>query len=250
MNRISVTILTKNSARHLAEVLDALKSFDEVILLDNGSTDNTLEIGLGFRNTVVYEHEFNGFGPMKNLAASYARNDWILSIDSDEICSAELVDEIKNIALDRSVLYIIPRQNYYQRELVRCCGWDHDMVKRLYHRQATCFSDLQVHESLIETGLQLQVLKNPMAHYSFEGVEGLIDKMQHYSSLYAIDHRGKKTATPAGALLRGIFAFLKYYFLQKGFLYGGKGLAIAVSNANGVFYKYMKLCELNKDDSP
>ncbi len=246
MNKITVTILTKNSAKYLAEVLSSLRSFAEIVILDNGSSDNSLSIAKGFDNVRIIEHDFIGFGPLKNLAAGHALNDWILSIDSDEVLTPGLIEELNNLSLDPSRIYAIPRDNYYNQKLMHCCGWEGDQVKRLYHRKTCRFSEQQVHESLVATNVRVVLLKNSLSHYSFDCAEELIDKMQHYSTLYARDYEGKKKTTPMRAFARGIFAFFKYYVLQKGFLNGAEGLLIAVSNANGVFYKYMKLYEINR----
>ena len=93
---ITVTMPVKNSAKYLAQVLQALSAFDEIILLDNGSTDRTLEIAQGFENVVIKHSPFIGFGPLKNLAASYATHDWILNIDSDEVLPEALVEELRS----------------------------------------------------------------------------------------------------------------------------------------------------------
>jgi len=246
-NKISVTILTKNSQTYIDECLSALSDFDEIIVLDNGSTDSTIEIAKSFANVKVFENEFIGFGPLKNLALSYASNEWILSVDSDEIFSKELVEEILNAKLDESCVYSILRDNYYNKKLVKCCGWANDYVDRLFNKNTTKFNDKQVHEGLIlSEKIELKKLTNTFKHYSFDRAEQLLDKMNKYSTLHAVENCGKKSSSVFKALYRSMFAFFKNYFLQKGFLYGYEGLIISVSNANGVFYKYIKLYEENK----
>jgi glycosyltransferase involved in cell wall biosynthesis len=84
-NSISVTILTKNSQKHISACLGALQKFNEIIVLDNGSTDSTLSIVEQFANVKIYSSPFIGFGALKNLAAQYTSNPWVLSVDSDEI---------------------------------------------------------------------------------------------------------------------------------------------------------------------
>jgi glycosyltransferase involved in cell wall biosynthesis len=243
MQKISVTILTKDSSRYLEEVLEALESFDEIIILDNGSSDDTIEIAKKFANVKVYEHEFIGFGPLKNLAIDYASNDWILSIDSDEIVSQTLVKEILSQKLEPNIVYSIPRDNYYNHKHMRCCGWEGDRVNRLFNKKMTSFNNNLVHESLILDKMSIKELNSTLVHYSFNSASQLIDKMQKYSTLYAKDYNGKKSSSPLKAFIRASFAFFKYYFLKKGFLNGYEGLVISVSNANGVFYKYIKLYE-------
>ena len=248
IGQISVAMIVRDASRYLAESLMALERFNEVIVLDNGSTDNTIEIARGFSNVKVFESPFIGFGPLKNLAASYARNDWILSIDSDEIFSPELIDEIFSLVLNRNRVYAIIRDNYYNQKLMRCCGWENDRVDRLYHRKEVHFNDNQVHESLIfPEGVKRETLKHRFKHYTYRSAEELIAKMQVYTTLWAKDFAGKKSASPGKAVLRSLFAFVKFYFFKKGFLNGYEGLLISVTNANNVFYKYIKLYEANRE---
>lgn len=245
---ITVTIIAKNSAATLRECLQALGGFSEVVLLDTGSTDETMVIARSFPNVTLYEHPFAGFGPMKNLAISKASNDWILSIDSDEVLEPGLAHEILNLDLDPNRVYAIERDNYYRRKLVRCCGWEGDRVTRLFNRKATRFNSSLVHEALLPgDNLKMTLLKGRMRHYTFDSASELIDKMQHYSTLWAREHAGKKTSSPFKALLRGGLVFFKSYILQKGFLCGHAGLVISISNANGAFYKYIKLYESSRN---
>jgi len=245
-NKISIIILTKNSEKYISACLSALKKFDEIIILDNGSTDKTINIAENFENVKIHTNDFIGFGPLKNLAISYTKNAWLLSIDSDEILSHKLCDEILNLQLDKNTIYSILRDNYYNKKLIKCCGWENDYVLRLFNKHTTKFSNQQVHESLIRDNTNVVKLKNSFKHYSFENAIELIRKMQHYSSLYACEQKNKKSSSPIKAFFRGAFTFFKNYFFQKGFLYGYEGFLIAISNANGTFYKYIKLYEENK----
>lgn len=244
--KISVVMLTKNSSEYLAQSLGALEMFDEIIVLDNGSIDDTIEIARSFKNVKLHTHEFIGFGPLKQLAVSLATNDWILSIDSDEIMKSKLTEEILSLSLDIESVYAIKRDNYYGERLVRCCGWSNDYVLRLFNKSKVHFNDKQVHESLVIGDAKVQKLNYSMQHYSFKNAEELIYKMQHYSTLYARENAGKKGSSVWKAWSRACFNFIKNYIFQKGFLYGYEGLLISVSNANGVFYKYIKLLEENK----
>ena len=246
-NKITVTILTKDSQKYIKECLEVLEKFDEVIILDNGSTDETINIARTFKNVKVYEDEFIGFGPLKNLAISYASNEWILSIDSDEIFNETLVDEILSLKLENDRLYSILRDNYYNKKLIKCCGWSNDYVERLFNKNSTCFTDKQVHESLIvKDNMNVKKLKNSFKHYSFDVSEELLYKLNKYSTLYAEENRGVKRSSASTAFVKATFAFFKNYILQKGFMFGYEGLLISVSNANGVFYKYIKLYEENQ----
>lgn len=243
LEQISVTILTKDSEQYLACCLDALLEFREVLVIDNGSNDRTLEIAGNYPNVRIIEHEFTGFGPLKNFAVWQAENDWIFSIDSDEVATTELIESIKNLdPRDTKKVYSIERLNHYRGKPITCCGWSPDRVIRIFNRNHTSFSNALVHESILQPpGSQEIPLDGKLLHYPFDSAESLLDKMQYYSTLYA--EQSHKTSSPAKAFLRATFSFFKNYFLQKGFMEGYEGLLISVSNANGVFYKYMKLYE-------
>ena len=244
---ISVTILTKNSSRYIGACLSSVAGFDEVVILDNGSTDNTLEIAQRFANVKIFKSEFIGFGPLKNLAQGYASHDWILSIDSDEVLTPELRQAIKNTVLDEQNIYGFNRLNHFKGKPVHCCGWDKDTVKRLYNKTRTQFDNAQVHESIQMQGLTLTTIRGNLLHYSYDSIEELIDKLQKYSTLWAKQNYQKKTSSMFKAVYKSLFAFLKNYILQKGILHGGIGLLISVCAAFGVFAKYAKLNALYTD---
>src|SRR5580700_4830062 len=111
---ISVVILAKNSDETIAQTLDACRCFPEVVLYDTGSTDQTLEIAKKYSNVKIVEKPFEGFGPSHNRAAEEASHDWVLSIDSDEVPSPELLEEIQGLALDQAAVYSLFRSNFFR----------------------------------------------------------------------------------------------------------------------------------------
>lgn len=245
-SEISVTVLTKNSQKYLKAVLEALKSFNEVVLYDNGSTDQTLSIAKNFPNVTIIKAPFEGFGPTHNKASAVARNDWVLSIDSDEIASPEMVQEIDAISLDKEAVYSFPRKNYYNGKFIKWCGWYPDRQIRLYNKTATRFSDAQVHEAIISDHMRCEKLQGAMIHYSYANVSDFLTKMQSYSDLFAQQNKGKKTSSVYKAISHGFFAFFKSYIIKKGFLGGYEGYLISVYNGQTAFYKYLKLLEANE----
>lgn len=246
---ISATILTKNSQKYIVEVLESLSSLDEILICDTGSTDRTLEIVKEFPKVKIEQCPFIGFGPTHNLATTLAKNDWILSIDSDEILTPELVKEVSSLSLERGTVYSFPRHNEYKGKYIRGCGWSPDRQVRLYHRLDTRFTDVQVHERIMSDGLKHVKLSGALRHYSYDSVSDFLLKMQSYSTLFAKEYQGKKSSSHCKALLHGFFAFFKSYILKKGFLDGSQGLEISIYNANTAFYKYLKLAEFNKENN-
>lgn len=247
---ISVTILTKNSELYLDKVLSHLTRFSEVLLYDSGSEDQTFEIAKKYPNVVIHRGTFDGFGKTHNLASSLCKNDWILSIDSDEIVTPELLEEIFNLKLETSTVYSISRHNYYREKFIKGCGWYPDRVFRLYNKKTTSFTDALVHEAVITDNLKRCDLKEPILHFPYKSTQDFIHKMQLYSTLFAKEKAGKKKATFLSALSHGFFAFFKSYFLKHGFLLGSQGFEISFYNGITAYYKYLKLRDLNNIPNP
>lgn len=243
---ITVTVLTKNSQKYLSELLDALKDFDEVLLYDNGSKDNTLNIASEYLNVTICEGPFFGFGPTHNHASSLAKNDWILSIDSDEIISKEMSQMILKENLDPECVYSFPRHNYFNGRFIKWCGWCPDRQIRLYNRTRTQFTGDQVHEAIMTDGLKVIDFSAPIIHYSYGSIADFLAKMQSYSDLFAKQNVGKRSSSPFKAILHGFFAFFKSYILKKGILGGYEGYLISAYNGHTAFYKYLKLYEANR----
>ena len=247
--KISVCILVKNAQSTLQECLQSLCEFGEIVLLDNGSTDNMLKIAQEFnthyKNLRIEKSEFIGFGALKNLAVSFAKNEWILSIDSDEVLENKALSEIRALNLSENCIVALPRKNLYAGEWIRACGWHPDFVWRLFNKNFTKFNDNKVHESvIIPANSQKIQLKGALRHYAFNDIESIIAKMNRYTSFSAQEkfERGKKTSF-AGAIFRFFLTFFRDYFLRKGIFYGYKGFVVALLNAEGAFYRYAKLYE-------
>lgn len=244
---LSITILTKNSEETLEATLDSVREFPEVILLDTGSTDSTLEIAKKFPNVRVFHAPFQGFGPTHNQASSLATYDFILSLDSDEVLTNELADEIRSLSLDPNAIYAIPRNNYFKGKHIKgCSGWYPDFVIRIYNRKSTSFDDAAVHEKIVQGPLTKIVLKNPMNHVPYRKIEDFLHKMQTYTTLFAEQNKGRKKSSVGKAILHALACFLKSYLFKKGFLFGYEGFFISLYNGHTAFYKYIKLLEANQ----
>ena len=125
---ISVVVLAKNNEKTIHNTLKSLESFDDVVVYDNGSVDETIKIAKSFPNVDLIEGEFRGFGWSKNKAASYAKNDWILIIDSDEVIDSELLSELKSKTLDKNCVYKLNFKAFYKNIQVKHCGWNNQKI--------------------------------------------------------------------------------------------------------------------------
>lgn len=246
IENISCVIIVKNAASTITKTLESLKSFRDVVVYDNGSTDATLEIVKNYSNVNLVQDEFLGFGPTKNLASTFAKNEWVLSLDADEVLSDEFIKNISILELNDKNIYTVLRQNYYKDVHVKHC-WGNDIIVRLFNRTKTAFTDEKVHEKVIEKGFNIVQIKGSVLHFPYSAITDFIIKLDRYSTIFANDNRGKKSSSPAKAFFNGIFSFFKTYFLKRGFLDGYAGLIIAFSHMATNFYKYIKLYELNRE---
>jgi glycosyltransferase involved in cell wall biosynthesis len=237
-------MIVKDAESTLSKVLGSLKYFSEVIIYENGSTDDSIEIAKQYSNVRVIKGEFKGFGYTKNIAATYASNEWILSLDSDEVPSDEFIESLNEVTLDDGSVYQIDRANYYRDTLIRYC-WANDNIVRLYNKTKTSYTDADVHEKIVSEGFNIYKLKGVIQHYPYSSISEFIKKADYYSTLFAQDRVGKKSSSPLKALLNALYSFIKTYIFKRGFMDGYVGLIIAYSHMVTNFYKYIKLYELN-----
>lgn len=245
MMNVSAVMIVKNGACTIRKSLESLRELDDVVVYDNGSTDETVIVAREFPNVNLIEGNFDGFGTTKNRAAGYAKNDWILSIDSDEVVDGELLFALQNKELDIKTLYIVNSIAYYKEIQIRYSGWTDQKVRRLYNRTATRFNDNAVHEDIIDEGMKKEPIEGNIKHYSYMSISDFIVKLERYSTLFANDNVGKKSSSPLKAFFNALYSFFKTYILKCGFLDGYVGLIIAFSHMATNFYKYIKLYEMN-----
>ncbi|MBU6510190.1 MAG: glycosyltransferase family 2 protein [Gammaproteobacteria bacterium] len=239
LSRISVVMIVRDAAATLAATLDSVRDFGEALVYDNGSRDETLTIAARYPNVKVHKGEFRGFGPTRNAAATMASNDWIFSLDADEVMDPGLASAIAGLALDKpDVAYTVERQNYFLGKRVRHAGWGSQWLTRLYNRSTHKFTDVAVHEKVeLKPGEQAVNLSGVLRHTGMRDAGDFLVKMHRYTMLKA----GESTRTypPVIILFKTVWAFIRAYFLRLGMLDGWRGLLISVSEANGVFYKYI-----------
>ena len=245
---ISIIVITKNEADDIRECLKSISWADEIIILDSGSSDDTVKIAREFSKLVYISQDWQGFGIQKNRALAYATHNWVLSIDADERITPELRTEIqKAIAEPNSNSgFRIPRSSSYCGKFMRHSGWSPDYVVRLFRKDSGKFSEDIVHESLVING-NIGTLNYPIRHYAFSDLEEVLDKINRYSSAGATQklNQGKRSSL-GKAVRHGLWAFMRTFFIQAGFLDGREGFMLAVSNAEGVYYRYLKLMYLQE----
>lgn len=246
---LSVIIITKNEAHNVVKCLSSVAFAQEIIVFDCGSTDGTQALCRQF-TPLVFETDWPGDGPQKNRALSKATCQWVLCLDADEQISKQLADEIKSILpRDHADAYTLPFISSYLGKPIRFGDWRNEKHCRLFKREHGQFSPDKVHCHLQVRG-KVGQLKHPVYHAPFVHLEGLLDKMNLYSTQSAQHRfeRGKK-ADLLTAFTHSFWTFFRGYFLKLGFLDGKEGLLLAISNAQGTFYRYLKLFYLNRHAS-
>ncbi|RJG08082.1 glycosyltransferase family 2 protein [Noviherbaspirillum cavernae] len=248
--RLSVILITKNEVHNIKACLNSVDFADEIIVVDSGSTDGTVELARAAGAVVIETTDWPGFGPQKNRALEAARGEWVLSIDADERITPELADEIRQAIEQRASADAcdISRRSWYCGRFIKHSGWTPDYVTRLFRRGKAKFTNDIVHEHLVVEG-STQRLKSVMLHYSFRDFSQVLQKIDNYSTLSARQAyaRGRR-ASVGQAVLHGMWAFMRTYFLRLGFLDGANGLALAISNAEGSYYRYLKIWLLDQQD--
>ncbi|MDP3588639.1 MAG: glycosyltransferase family 2 protein [Sulfuricurvum sp.] len=242
---VSAVMIVKNGARTICKTLESLREFVDVVVYDNGSTDGTLEIARDYPNVHLIEGNFDGFGTTKNRAASFAKYDWVLIIDSDEVVDEILLKTLQTKVLDSHTIYMVNFLAYYKEIQIKHCGWNNQKIRRLYNKSVTHFNDNAVHENIMDEGMKKEDIEGNMKHYSYMSISDFIIKLDRYSTLFANDNVGKRSSSPAKAFFNGLYSFFRTYVLKRGFLDGYAGLIIAFSHMATNFYKYIKLYELN-----
>jgi glycosyltransferase involved in cell wall biosynthesis len=256
MPTLSVILITKNEEANIIECLSSVSFADEIIVLDSGSTDSTIELCRSFTRKIFRNDDWQGFGVQKNRVLDQAQGEWILSIDADERVTPALRAEIQQVIQHPGyVAYRIPRRSHYCGRWIQHSGWQPDYVTRLFRRDSAHFSSDLVHEQVQVLSGKIGTLQNPLLHYSFTSLEEVLDKINYYSSASAqMLKNERQPSSLKKAIFHGLWTFFRTYFLKRGFLDGREGFMLAVSNAEGTYYRYLKLMYLqeyvkNKCDS-
>ena len=243
--KLSVTVITRNEAPNIGAALASVAWADEIIVVDSGSTDETIGIAR-LHTDRVYERDWTGYIDQKNHAAALASHDWILSLDADERVTTLLADEIRTLLAGEPAqqAFRIPRVTWYMGRWIRATDWYPDYQRRLYDRRCAQWTGRYVHETLAVQG-DIGQLRGELQHYTYRDLNHHLEKIERYATLAArqMFDDGKR----AGLLqlaARPPFAFLRNYIFHRGFRAGVPGFIISTLNAYYVFMKYAKLWEL------
>jgi glycosyltransferase involved in cell wall biosynthesis len=241
---LSVVVTTWNEAGNLPGCLESVRWADDVLVVDSGSRDSTVEIARAYGARVLV-HPYESAGRQKNWALGHVARPWVLVLDADERPTPELAAEIREVVCRDGPLdgYFLSRRSFFLGREIRHCGWDGDRVLRLFRAGRGLYDDRLVHETLRLDGREGQ-LHAPLLHYTYRTFSDYLDKLERYTARGAADLRAAgKHASLAALLLRPPARFLRMYFLQLGFLDGVHGLLLCTLSAHSVWLKYARQFE-------
>lgn len=248
MPTLSVFIIALNQEANIGECLASASFADDIVVVDTGSTDGTVEVARTYTARVI-NAPWQGFGPTKNYALDQATGDWVFSLDTDERVPMALQDEIQAVVKADGPLagYRVPRRNYFCGRWIRHLGWYPDYTLRLFRRGQGRFRDREVHEEVVVDG-PVGHLQTPLEHYSYRSVSEYVARMDRYARLAAVELVKRGRRPRAGELLyRPFFSFLHLYVWRRGFLEGATGYTLAVLMSMYKFLKYYYLRELSRE---
>jgi len=250
MERVSATLITYNEEANIEEALQSLAWADEIVIVDSGSTDATLEICRRYAGR-IFQRSWTGFVDQKAYAVAQATHDWIVSLDADERIGAELAAEIQELRLAgfQKAGYRMPRVACFMGRWIRHGDWYPDYQLRLFDRRRGRWQGGRVHESVRVEGTP-GFLRGEIQHYTYRSLSDYLRRLETYSTLAAQDYQAQgRKATLAGLLGNPCAAFWKGFLLKRGFLDGTPGLMVAVMGAVSVYFKYAKLYEFQRNPS-
>ena len=251
--RLSVTLATKNESENLPNCLASLDFADEIIVVDDCSTDRTAQIAENFGAKVISRNSAGSFHENKNLAIQSAKGEWILSLDADEVVTQELAVSIKStLARPDSDGYLVDRHNYFLGQWIRGCGWYPDHILRFF-KKGKAWWPLEIHDTpKLEGGdIKTPLLQGPLIHYSYQSFEQYFEKFNAYTSRLATEYAQRNErlqgfAIPLNLFFRPGYWFFRKYLFAGGYKDGLFGFFISFSSALTIFVSYLKLMQSQK----
>lgn len=245
---LTVALITKNEAKHLPDCLNSVQPLGcPIVVIDSGSSDNTLAIAKQFGAQCHTFTDWQGFGVQRNRAIPFIQTPWVLWLDADERLSEttrqDLIRQLTQTPIDGKTVFAINRLSVAYGREIRHCGWYPDKVVRVYPIELTKYSDDLVHESVVvPSGTNVVDLSGDVLHYTYDSVAQYLNKSANYALLWAKQKQQQgKQASLFSAVIHALNSFVKMYVFKAGFLDGKQGFLISVLSAYSVFCKYAQL---------
>lgn len=241
MIKISVAIICYNEEDKIRDCLESVNWVDEIVVVDSGSTDNTIEVVKKYTDNILLK-KWEGFSVQKEFAVSQTKNNWVLSLDADERVSQELKNEIISLEPSDYSGFFIKRRNFFLNKHITSCGWNDDKQLRLFNKQYARMVHRSVHEGFVVEG-SVKTLTGDLIHLTYDSIEIALKKINNYTSLQADEIDSFKKANIFSIILRSISQFLRFFISLKGYKDGFHGFLLAFFNSITSFLIYTKLWE-------
>jgi glycosyltransferase involved in cell wall biosynthesis len=245
---ITAIVLTKDEESSIARTLGSLEFFKEILVIDSGSTDRTVEIAEVFSNVRIIKTQWLGFSKTKEIGIKQSSCDWIFWIDADEEVTKKLQDEFFSLKFENgNDVYRIKRQNFFMGKKINFSGWQKDKVIRLFNKNFSRLNGSDVHEKVDYQGKVVD-LNAPMNHFTYKDLKNYLAKIDSYTTLGAKQRINQANPGPLSLLTKPMFRFFRHYFLQLGLLDGQQGLVISLLSSYSVFLRTLKLSRLKNGE--
>lgn len=243
--QLSVAVITKNEEEKLPDCLKSVSFADDIVVVDSGSMDKTVEIAENFGCRVFIE-EWKGYGPQKNSTIDRCKHEWVLILDADERMTADARERvIKALGRPMAHAYRFKRKNYLHGRWLKHSGYWPDRQVRLVNKNKGRFQ-FTIHERWVTDG-RVEDLDACIEHYAFSDYSDMLKTLNEYSMVIARElFASGRRANFFSPIYHGIGMFLKIYIIERGFLDGMDGLVTALTKAGGSFFKYAKLLEMQR----
>ena len=249
---VSVVVITKNEEGNIADCLKSAAWADEIIMVDDNSSDRTVEIAKKFTDK-IFSRKMDVEGAHRNYAYSLARNDWVLSLDADERVSPVLADELRELFKNpiKDVVFCIPIKTYIGKRWVRYGGWYPASKDRLMDRRIVRYEEKGIHPRIIYHGSCGRFLKGDIIHYSYRNFHDFFESLNNQTTLEAKKWFEEKRKLSFLKIYRKFLTrFIKAYIFEQGFRDGLVGLMVAYGDGLYQVMSYVKYWEMLKDQKP
>lgn len=243
---LSLVMIIKNEEKHLKACINAVNEIvDEIIILDSGSTDTSLDIAKSFGAKTFQSNDWQGFGIQRQRAQTHASCDYILALDADERVTPGLkhsILDVLNKPVDNNITFALKRVNYFCNVPVHHHGWYHDEIVRLYPRAQFQYSALEVHESVVTGDAQVIVMDGDLIHYTCDDLYHFLQKNIRYCQDWAMDkYKSGKKSSLLKCIFSSLYSFFREFILRGAVLGGTYGFILAMASAHYTFNKYLLL---------